>query len=77
MRAIFAAIVCLALAGCTTYRWAKPGATEADLQRDSYECERDVRQSGYYGGGLLGALNAEGFGERCMMAHGWRAVPNH
>ncbi len=28
--------------GCTTY-WYKPGVTEQEFARDSYECERDAR----------------------------------
>jgi hypothetical protein len=30
-----------------------------------------MRQSGYFGGGIVGALNASGFESRCMMAKGY------
>lgn len=66
------------LAGCgPRLVWYKPGgATQADFNRDTYECERDVRQGGYYGTGIAGALNAQGFGERCMFAKGWERGPS-
>lgn len=54
--------------------WARPGATEADYNRDSYSCERDSRQSGYYGTGLVGALNMQDFFNRCMVAQGYTRV---
>jgi len=58
------------IAGCATV-WEKPGATQADFNKDSYECERDARQSGYYGTGLAGAINMQNFADRCMIARGW------
>jgi hypothetical protein len=33
-----------------------------------------MRQSGYFGGGLLGAINAEEFQERCLAARGYYKV---
>ena len=39
----------------------------------SNECERDMRQGGYYGGGLVGILNAKEYQERGMVAHGYTA----
>lgn len=59
------------LGGCAQTIWEKPGATAADLSREGYECEKDARQSGYFGGGVVGALNMQAFAERCMVAHGW------
>ena len=55
--------------------WMKPGATEADFRRDSYECERDARQSGYFGTGFVGQMNMEQFAGRCMRAKGYELVP--
>ena len=52
----------------------KDGATEQDVSRDTYACERDMRQSGYYGGGIVGAVNAQGFYNRCMDASGYHRV---
>jgi hypothetical protein len=51
--------------------WERPGATQQDFARDSYECERDMRQSGHFGTGIVGELNAQAFQERCMVARGW------
>jgi hypothetical protein len=51
--------------------WDKPGATRAEYDRDSYECEKDARQSGYFGTGLIGALNMREFFKKCMNAHGY------
>ncbi len=36
-----------------------------------YECEKDMRQSGYFGGGLAGAIAANDFQERCLMSKGY------
>jgi hypothetical protein len=35
-------LVTLALAGCASYSWIKPGMTQEEWQRDSYECQRDA-----------------------------------
>jgi hypothetical protein len=51
--------------------WDKPGATHTDYDQDSYACEKDTRQSGYFGGGIIGGLNAREFFKRCMAAHGY------
>lgn len=61
----------LMLASCVQTMWDKPGGTQQTFAADSYECERDARQSGYYGGGLIGALNFRSFEDRCMAARGW------
>jgi hypothetical protein len=58
------------VAGCQTY-WTKPGFNQADWNRESYECERDMRQSGYYGTGFIGLLNSQGFFERCLVGKGY------
>jgi hypothetical protein len=57
--------------GCGQTIWTKQGGTEQEYRVDAYACERDMRQSGYYGGGIAGALNAKGFYERCMMSKGY------
>lgn len=64
----------LLLASCAQYQWQKSGATQAGFKQDTYECEKDMRQSGYFGGGLLGAYNAYAFGERCMEARGYTKI---
>jgi len=30
-----------------------------------------MRQGGYFGGGIVGQLNAQDFFDRCMVAKGW------
>jgi hypothetical protein len=64
-------LVVVAFSGCARTIWYRQGATEADYSRDSYDCERDARQSGYFGSGYAGLANMEGFFERCMGAHGY------
>lgn len=61
----------LCVASCAQTTWVKPGATQTDYQVDSYACEKDARQSGYFGGGLAGTINMNDFFSRCMVAHGW------
>jgi hypothetical protein len=65
------ALACLFLAGCAQTVWVKDGAGQQDFAKDSYGCERDMRQSGYYGTGLAGVANAQGFQDRRMVANGW------
>jgi hypothetical protein len=65
------AIVAVTASGCARTVWNKPGATQQDFAADAYNCERDARQSGYFGRGILGAANFQAFEERCMVAHGW------
>jgi hypothetical protein len=42
-----------------------------DYNVDSYACEKDARQSGYFGGGIVGQINFNEFEGRCMRARGW------
>jgi len=49
------------LVSCSTSRWYKPGATQADFNRDQYECEYQSKMmglsatSGYKPGASRGA----------------------
>jgi len=56
--------------------WDKSGATQDDYNRDSYECEKDARQSGYYGGELVGKMNMRDFFKRCMVSRGYTLREN-
>lgn len=61
------------LGGCADDVYYKEGATQADFQRDSYECERDARMSAAsFGGGIAGAMEARNFYRRCMGVRGYR-----
>jgi len=72
-------IACLgfALAGCAKPMiWDKAGATQQEFNKDSYECERDMRQSGYYGqcGLVIQAMHQcsyQVFYQHCMVARGY------
>jgi hypothetical protein len=68
--ALLAPLILLACA--PKAQWIKADATQQDFSTDSYSCEKDTRQSGYFGGGLVGAVNMQGFFNKCMEAHGWR-----
>ena len=70
-KVLSAIVLSVALNGCAQSVWLKPGASQQDFASDRYSCERDVRQSGYYGTGLMGAINMENFFNQCMGAHGW------
>ena len=67
-------LMLLCVAGCTPTTWYKPGASQQDFTTTSYECERDARQSGYFGIGLSGAIEMASFQARCMGAHGYSRV---
>ena len=71
MRRLLAFTSLVLVPGCAQSVWVKDGADSQDFARDSYQCERDVRQSGYYGTGPAGVANAQGFQQRCMVANGW------
>ena len=68
------AALMLGLGGCARFYWTKPGFNQADWNRDTYECERDMRQSGYFGTGFVGGINAQQFQERCLVAKGYSKV---
>ena len=60
------------LIGCATPMiWDKSSGTQAEYNKDSYECEKDARQSGYFGGGIAGALNMREFFKTCMVSKGY------
>lgn len=67
-------LMLLCATGCTPTTWYKPGASQQDFATTSYECERDARQSGYFGLGLSGAIDMALFQNRCMGAHGYSQV---
>lgn len=54
----------------STKFWQKQGASHADLRSDSYQCEKDARQSNF-GGGLMGGGLRQEFYDRCMESRGW------
>lgn len=65
---------CLILAGCAPRAWTRTGATQADYNKESYSCEKDVRQSQHAGGLIAGAIDMREFYARCMQAAGWAEV---
>jgi hypothetical protein len=67
-----AGAVAATCAACAPTVWVRSGASQQDFVTDRYVCERDARQSGYFGGGIVGALNMQDFWRECMLAHGWR-----
>jgi hypothetical protein len=70
------ALVTVSMAACTKEKeivWQKPGATQEELAADQYRCENYMRQNGYYGGRLLGAINRREFYIPCMESHGYTA----
>lgn len=59
----------LLLAACAPVQWTKPGGTPEQFARDSYECERDMRQSFH-----ANRWAAADFRDRCMEAKGYSKV---
>jgi hypothetical protein len=57
--------------GCGRAMYRHPNYTPERWARDSYECERDTRQSGYFGTGVAAQINFQNFYDRCLAARGW------
>ena len=70
-----AVMAIFAATGCARHVWTKAGLTEQEFRADSYACERDMRQSGYFGTGLVGMLNSQDFLDRCMRSKGYEKAP--
>jgi hypothetical protein len=54
--------------------WDKPGATQADFNRDDYACRKDAIAAGgttYYGWGVTGRNADTDMYRRCMVASGY------
>lgn len=65
---ILAAVV---LTGCARVVWVRSGLTAAEWNQDSYQCEKDARQSGYFGTGWVAQIEMERFMERCLLSKGY------
>ncbi len=74
-------LLVLFLTSCAPMQFAKPGATEKELQYDSYECNRDwERTAGAIafhldpmGNAYYGFQSREWISE-CLMHKGWKRV---
>jgi hypothetical protein len=77
MRFLKLIVLAIGLAACAQpSAWYKNGATQADFNRDAFDCEKTTRQVAYsFGGGLGGAMEADDFASRCMVARGWVKGP--
>lgn len=70
--AIFCIVfIILSLLGCARVVYRHCNYTPALWAKDSYECERDARQSGYFGTGIIGAIDFQQFYDRCLYSKGW------
>jgi hypothetical protein len=56
----------LLLAGCSLPAMTKPGGSQEQYRSDSYECERDMRQTRF-----MGPIDASRFYVRCMRSRGY------
>lgn len=63
--------VALLLAGCAG-PWARPGASQADLSRDSAECDYDAAKATASAASAVDAgWNAGQLHTQCMKLRGW------
>lgn len=64
-------VLAVFITGCSSTKvWKKPEASTSDLRKDSYQCEKDARQSDF-GPGIVGGSLRQEFYDRCMESHGW------
>lgn len=61
------------LSGCAQTYWMKNGVTKQEFAKDTYDCEKDMRQS-YFSNDISGAFAAGEFQSHCMVARGYKAV---
>jgi hypothetical protein len=69
---VVAITVASLLGGCHRFvpsGFEKQGSTEAEYNKDTYECDRDTRQVR-----LADIREAQDFFNRCMIARGWRVT---
>jgi hypothetical protein len=64
----------LILAGCAQTFWTKGDFSRQEFLADRYACERDMRQSGHFGGGLLGEMSRQVFFNQCLESKGYWQV---
>jgi hypothetical protein len=64
--ALVVVVLCMASGCARTIYYHHPDYTPERWATDSYECERDMRQSGDFGTG-----NRPTFYERCLSVRGW------
>jgi hypothetical protein len=69
-----ALLVLVAATSCHPMHWTRPGFTQGEFNRDSYECERDTRAGAASFGGNIFA--AQDFYNQCMGAHGYSLARN-
>ena len=53
-------LLVLLTGGCAKTVYRHPNYTPQRWAQDSYECERDMRQSGYFGTGIYAQMNMQG-----------------
>ena len=66
-------VASVALGACAPTIWDKPGASQADFNRDSYACQRDAISLGgvAYGYGVVQRHPDLGVYRMCMTAAGY------
>lgn len=68
---ILVVVLAVVHVGCARVVYRHPDYTPQLWARDSYECERDARQSGYFGTGSWATMEMRNFYDRCLAARGW------
>lgn len=84
MRKLTAILLVFGLTGCVTQqmRWVRPGATQADFERDKIECvyeskkatgsmQAGVGMGGAIAAGIDQAMRESEIGGLCMRTKGW------
>ena len=62
------------LAGCASQtEMNMANSTQEKYSIDSIECEKDTRESGFYGG-IIGKQDMQIFFHKCMISKGWKSV---
>ena len=68
MKRAMVVLLSVLIASCAPFNFVKEGLTQAEFNRDIYQCKLDARRSGPYGNSMVGFREIV---SECMIAQGY------